>query len=148
MIMDRIRHWERYAGLDPKLARALRYLSEQPLASMDAGKHEIDEDMFVLIQRYDTRPSEACFWEAHRTYTDIQYMFSGSEHMGVAQVDDLQLVEDHLDEKDYAVYQGKGNRVAVQEGEFVVFFTHDAHMPCMAGDEPKSVCKAVVKVRL
>lgn len=149
MIMDVLQQSKRYSGIHPKLGEALDYLRTQPLASMEPGKYDIQgEDMFLLLQSYDTRPAEEGFWEAHRIYTDVQYMVRGAEKMGYAHVDSLTLVEDRLADNDYAVFTGQGNEVTVREGEFVVFFPHDAHMPCLAAGEPERIRKAVIKVRL
>lgn len=42
------------------------------------GRHEIDGDrVFALVQNYTTNPIEGALYEAHRRYSDIQFVFSG-----------------------------------------------------------------------
>lgn len=149
MIMDQLKNAGLYKGLHPNIDYALQYLQTHPIVDMAPGKYEIKgEDIFLLIQTYDTRSLDEGFWEAHRTYTDIQYIIEGSELMGVAHIENLKLTEDHLDEKDYVVLEGDGNFLKVEQGIFVVFYPHDAHMPCLFVDQPAQVKKAVMKVRI
>lgn len=149
MIMDHLNNASLYEPLHPGIATALAYLRSRPIAGLAPGRYDIEgDDLFLLIQTYDTRPMEQGFWEAHRRYLDIQYMIAGAERMGCAHADALRVTEDHLEEKDYRVLEGEGNFLTVKEGEFVIFYPHDAHMPCMAVDAPEPVKKAVFKVRL
>lgn len=148
MIIDRIDNLAVYERLGGRLGEALRYLRTQPIEALEPGKYEISgEDIFLLIQSYETRQPEQGFWEAHNKYTDIQCMLEGEERMGWAHRSRLRQTEDHLAEKDYVVLEGEGDEVLVPAGTFTVFFPEDAHMPCMAAGQPAYVKKAVFKVR-
>lgn len=115
---------------------------------MQPGKYEIEgDDIFLLLQEYQTKSEETQFWEAHHRYIDIQYMVQGSERMRYACVEELQQTEDFLAEKDYIVLKGNGHDFVVQEGAFALFLPQDAHMPCLYDKQPALIKKAVIKVK-
>ncbi|MDD9269570.1 YhcH/YjgK/YiaL family protein [Paenibacillus sp. GCM10023248] len=148
MIIDRLDHSHLYKDLHPKFNRAFKYLKEAPLITMQPGKYDIEgDDIFLLLQEYQTKSEETQFWEAHNRYIDIQYMVQGSERMGYAFVEDLHQTEDFLAEKDYMVLEGKGQDLVVHEGAFAIFFPQDAHMPCLYDEQPTLIKKAVIKVK-
>jgi YhcH/YjgK/YiaL family protein len=149
MIIDHLAYADQYQGLHPRLAQAFAYLREQPLAEMAPGRYEIEgDDMFLLLQAYQTRSAENSFWEAHRIYMDIQYMVEGAERMGYACANGMRIKEDLLQENDYAVLEGTGRDVVVEEGSFVIFFPQDAHMPCLSDREARVIKKAVIKIKI
>jgi biofilm protein TabA len=132
-----------------RFATAFEYAANNALAEMEPGKYEIQgTDLFLLIQSYETRPLDQGFWEAHRSYIDIQYMLQGTEKMGYAHTGHLTVTEDHLDDRDYQVLEGEGDFLNVKEGCFTIFYPDDAHMPCLAVDQAAPVKKAVFKIRL
>ncbi|TDF99751.1 YhcH/YjgK/YiaL family protein [Paenibacillus piri] len=150
MIIDHIRNAPLYYGVHDKFAACFEYLNNQEAGQLGPGTYELEgSELFLMIQSYRTRPEEEGFWEAHRSYIDIQVMLEGTERMGYAYAGQLATTEDHLDEKDYRVLAGKGDFVDVRPGSFVIFYPDDAHMPCMAtasGSAP--VKKAVFKIKL
>lgn len=149
MIIDDMRNAKVYSRLDERLAHALQYLTMNPVAEWKPGRYDIQGDnMFLLVQAYDTRTPEQGSWEAHRQYVDVQYMVEGSENMGYAPVESLRVIEDYREDKDYIKFEGAGHFFNVREGAFTVFFPQDAHMPCMAVDKPRPVKKAVMKIRI
>ena len=87
-------------------------------------------------------------WEAHRKYIDIQYVLSGRERMGYSNTGKLKALTQYDEEKDYALYKGKGEMLTFTSGTFAVFFPEDAHMPCIKAENNEEVRKVVVKVRL
>jgi YhcH/YjgK/YiaL family protein len=109
--------------------------------------YDIDGDtVFALVQRYDTKPREKGLWEAHRRYIDVQFVASGIESLGWAQLGNLTETQPYSAEKDCLLLAGSGDVVTARAGDFLVFFPEDAHMPCLAHDQPSPVLKVVVKV--
>ena len=83
LIIDALTNMEFYQGLDDQLYKGLAFLEESDAASLPVGSYEIEGDaVFALVQEYNTRSADECRWEAHYTYTDIQYVVAGSEKMG------------------------------------------------------------------
>ncbi len=134
------------SGLSKRLATGFNYLLTTDLAQLEVGKIEIDGDqVFALVQEYESKPMEQGRWESHVNYIDIQCVVEGEESIGYANVDDVELGE-YNEAKDRYVPQGEGSFVTVGAGMFGLFMPEDAHMPNMAVDEPAPVKKVVIKV--
>ncbi|WP_026562499.1 YhcH/YjgK/YiaL family protein [Bacillus sp. J37] len=146
MIIDKLSNAEVYYGLHPRIKKGLQFLINNDLNSLEPGKYEIEEDnIFVMIQEYETVDAEHGRWESHYKYTDIQYMIRGGERMGYANVEGLEVVEQHK-ENDLMFHDGSGDLLLVEQGCFAIFTPEDGHMPTLSIEEPKYVKKAVVKV--
>ena len=97
MIIDALVNMDFYKNLNESLYKGLRFLRETDLAVLPVGRYEIDGDaVFALVQEYETHLPEECRWEAHYTYTDIQYIVEGSEKMGWKALDGVVKTEDLL----------------------------------------------------
>jgi YhcH/YjgK/YiaL family protein len=104
------------------------------------------ESVFALVLHLETKPKKAAFWEAHRRYIDVQYIFEGAERMGRADIRALKPSAEYDAEKDLQKLKGRGDFFTVPAGTFAIFWPHDGHMPDVAVKEPKPVKKVVVKV--
>jgi len=152
MITDMLCNASSYHGLGERFAKAFTYLKETDLAALAPGKYAVDgEDIFVMIQEYETKDLSAGKWEAHKKYADIQYLLAGKERMGYAEIGGMGGCEDQTPAKDMLIYQtdnGTGTFVRHTAGQFSIFFPQDAHMPNIADGEKTANKKAVVKVLL
>lgn len=150
MILDTLANGHLYSPVHPRFAKAFEYLRSTNLASLSAGRQAIDgDDVFALVNLYDTKAVADSKWEAHRKYIDIQYMVSGTERIGVAPLADLEVTKTYDDKDDYLLLAGKGTMLQMRAGLFAVFYPHDAHMPNVSPAEtPVKVRKVVVKVRV
>jgi YhcH/YjgK/YiaL family protein len=150
MIIDRLEKASLYQGVHKRLAMAFDYLRKTELEKVEPGTQEIDgRKVYVMVQRYETKPMEKGRWEAHRKYIDVQYVHQGAERFGYANV--LDLKPGNYDEaKDFLSLEGegKGDFFLVRQGTFVILFPQDGHMPGMAVSVPQPVRKFVVKVAL
>lgn len=148
MIIDKLSNASMYYALSPRLERALRFLEVLDPATAATGRHEIaGEQVFALVQEYDSKPMAEGFWEAHRLYMDVQYVASGVEQIGYAHVDSLHSGE-YDAAKDFLPLSGEGQFLQVSAGFFMILGPQDAHMPGMAAGESVPVKKIVVKVRI
>lgn len=147
MIFDSIKNASLYANASGRLWAALEYLARTDFSNIQAGKHVIQGDeLFAMVQRYDSRPIEQGKWEAHRRYIDVQFLAAGSERMGIASLDSMAIKTPYDDQKDLVILSGQGELLTMQAGQFMVLYPHEAHMPCIAVDAPQAVTKVVVKV--
>jgi YhcH/YjgK/YiaL family protein len=147
MILDELRNAPLYRSISPRMAQALDFLQKTDFARLPPGKHPVDgENVFALVLHIETKPKKGAFWEAHRRYIDVQYLFEGAERMGRADIGMLKPCAEYDAEKDFQKLKGKGDFFTVPTGTFVVFWPNDAHMPDLAVQEPKPVKKVVVKV--
>jgi len=78
MILDRLENINYYKNLDENLTLGLEYLRDTDFSKLEMGKYEIKGDeVFAILQSYDTKEEVDCKLEAHKKYVDIQYMVSG-----------------------------------------------------------------------
>ena len=148
MIIDTLANLEFYKGLNEQLYEGLKFLKETDVTALPVGRYEIDGDaVFALVQAYETHLPEECRWEAHYTYTDIQYVVEGSERMGWKTLDGVVKTEDRP-EDDVYFFESEGDHFVLHAGQFAVFTPQDAHRPGMAVDEPAPIKKIVVKVAM
>jgi YhcH/YjgK/YiaL family protein len=149
MIFDKLKNTGLYYKISDKIKEAFEYLEKTDLKNIENGKYEINgDDIFVIIQEYQTKHPEEGKWEAHKKYTDIQYIISGEESLGCLNIDEFITDSDYDEEKDIVFGTGKGSFVTAKEGFFVIFTPEDAHMPSVCVTNPSYVKKAVVKVRV
>lgn len=83
MVFDNVKNSSLYDGLGERIQTALEYLRSNDFEKFEPGRYEIDgENIFAMVQSYNSKKMEEGFWEAHRKYIDIQYVFKGTERMG------------------------------------------------------------------
>lgn len=149
MIFDSIENAEMYYCLGERIKMGLEYLKSTDFDSLPEGKVEIDGDnVFALLQKYETKNSEVAKWEAHRKYIDIQYMADGAENIGFILADYLEILEEYDEKKDIEFLEGLGDYVQVNKGEFAIFHPDDAHMPGLKIRDNEAVYKVVVKIKI
>lgn len=150
MIFDNIKNRNLYAAISPRIKTALDYLAKTDFSSFKAGRIDLDgNNMFVLVQEYDSIPKEQGKWEFHNDYIDIQYICQGTEQMGFGNVDKMKIVTPYDKEKDIAFVSGEGDFATVGKGSYCIFFPKDAHMPKVAlNNKPVQIKKILIKIKL
>jgi len=148
MIFDQLRNSQLYFPLGERITKALQYLSQTDFTNVEPGTYEIDgENIFAIVQLYNTKPSSSAKWEAHKKYIDIQYIVSGKEKIGFTDSKKVIVLQEYHAGNDVTLYKGEGNFLTAVEGQFAIFFPTDIHMPQLAINIPHEVKKVVVKVR-
>ncbi len=130
--------------------RAFSFLSEQNLASLNPGRHELEgENLYANIEEYVTKNEEDTKYEAHKKYADIQYLITGEEKIGVVPLERTTITDLYNSEIDasFSIASIDNFRIAAP-GRFFVFFPNDAHRPGVKSGENQKVKKVVVKVRI
>lgn len=146
MVVDEIRNASVYYGLGPGIETALRYVRDTDFSGIEPGRYEIGGGCYAMVQDYTTAPREEKRWEAHRGYIDVQFVASGAEVIGYANIKALRVIEDYDAVKDVAWFEGDGSFVATGVGTFVILYPEDAHMPGVAVGTPEPVRKVIVKI--
>lgn len=151
MIFDNIKNAQTYFKLGANFKKAFEFLQNADM--MPLGRVEIEGDnIWANIQEYQTKLPQEGRLEAHRKYIDIQFIIKGEEKLGCLNI--AQTLEDtpYNTEDDVEFLKAKEgediNFIKAKEGDFLIFFGHDAHMPCICADVPKYLKKAVVKIRV
>jgi YhcH/YjgK/YiaL family protein len=146
MIIDRIDNAHLYYAVNIKFKWVFDYLHQIDADTISVGKYEIDgENMYALVQQYNTKLKEQGVWEAHRRYIDLQYVVQGVEGIGYANINHLRQ-GDYDSARDFLPLHGEGDLVTLRGGSFVILMPEDAHMPGMATISPALVRKIVIKI--
>ncbi len=148
-VIDNVKNAHLYYGMGAGLEKALKFIQKTDFSVLEPGKYEIDgSDIYALVQKYETKPLSEGEWEAHRNYTDIQYMVEGIEQMGYAWAGSLKVLKEYDSEKDFLLLDGSGSMIVFNSGTFAIFEPEDAHMPSITADTRMAVLKVVVKVKV
>lgn len=150
MIIDRLENVFRCNVLNAGIAKAFAYLQSTDLAAIVPGRYEIDGDnIFAIVQEYQTVSAEAEQVEAHKKYIDVQYMISGAEMIGHAILQDQIPSQVYEDTTDFMLFSEVPSFFSILEtGMFMIFYPTDLHMPCIKINEPATVKKVVIKVKV
>jgi YhcH/YjgK/YiaL family protein len=149
MIFDQLKNAHLYFVISDRVKKAFDYLVSTDFENLEPGKYEIDgENIYAIVQEYDTRPLTSSRWEAHKKYLDIQYMVNGKEKMGYSHKNKMIVTHEYNEGKDALYLKGDGNFLIAEAGYFAIFFPSDVHMPCIALNLSTPVKKVVVKVRV
>jgi YhcH/YjgK/YiaL family protein len=147
MIYDQLKNAELYFQVNERFQKAFEYLRSTDFNNVEPDKYTIDGDnIYAIVQHYDTKPITSGKWEAHKKYIDIQYIVSGKEKMGYSHKNKMIVTHEYNTEKDALYLKGEGNFLIAEAGYFAVFFPTDVHMPCIALNLSTPVKKVVVKV--
>jgi len=148
MILDLCEKWTDYAyGKEEILAEAFSFLASlEP--DCEEGKYEImGDDMFALVQSYDTKNIADCKLETHHKFIDIQTLLVGSERMFYSAVNSLENCDEYNSENDVAFYTYEADNAveyALTPGVFTIFFPNEGHMPGIAFNSGSAPVKKVV----
>ena len=150
MVIDVLKNWDLYSGLDEQFARA--FACHKRLVAEDApdGRYEFDGDrLFALVSTYSTGAAIEQRYEAHRRYADLQCLVEGSETIYWAPVEGLTPDGDYSPAKDIVFFNdAPGSALILHPGLFTLFFPVDAHKPACCVHQPERVRKVVVKIGL
>jgi YhcH/YjgK/YiaL family protein len=151
MILDQLGSALMYGGLGERISIGLALLNEDDVRNAAPGKYEVDgENLFYIVDEYETKPVQEGRLEIHRKYLDIQYIISGEECIGLAPLEELSEESPYDGKRDLAFYEYEPtmSRLVLKQGMFVIFWPSEPHMPGRSIGEPKSVKKIVVKIRM
>lgn len=147
MIIDVLENAKNYYGLGERIERALKFLEESDLETLECGIYYIDdENVYASVQQYETKSKEEKRWEAHKNYIDIQYIVKGEEVMGYTNVGNLTTTIEYSADKDVLFGTAQGGFLEAKEGTFMMFMSQDAHMPGVTLNETTTVKKVVMKI--
>ena len=150
MIYDKIDNLELYSGILDDIRRGLEYLQELK-PDIEKGLYELSSRVKAIVSEYTTKEDNEYGYEAHRDYIDIQYLISGSEKICCLPLEYLKETKPYNKEIDASFYVEKDvkpQELLLGNGYFAVLFPQDGHMPQLCVDEPSSVKKVVVKVKI
>lgn len=148
MIFDSLDNAAFYHQLSPHIKTGLKFLvNTKNLQDLTAGRIEIDGDnVFALVQEYDTKPFNVNMWEAHIKYFDIQYIVYGTEAIKVSRIEEMTPNTKYHTDGDYWLFSGEGNPLNITKNQFVILSPEDIHQPGIAiNGNIEKIKKIVVK---
>ncbi|GEO10200.1 YhcH/YjgK/YiaL family protein [Segetibacter aerophilus] len=149
MITDVIQNAHLYEGLNERFKRAFRYLHETDFSAIELGKHSIEgDDIFAIVNEFETKDKHECDGEAHKKHIDIQYLVKGTEMFGYAPLTTQKPVVDYDEANDVAIYREAVSYLKLEAGMFIIFYPTDLHQPEVREFEPVLVRKVVVKIKI
>jgi uncharacterized protein, YhcH/YjgK/YiaL family len=150
MILDSLAQASLYRPLGPRFAAGLDWLLRLDLSLPD-GRYAIEgDDVYALVQSYETQPAGEKRFESHRVYADIHYIVSGMERIDHAFQPELTPITDYDESKDFLLYADPAAATSLRlgVGSFAVFLPADAHRPGCTWEKTSQMRKVVVKVRV
>lgn len=129
--------------------KALNFLKHEDLNSLPAGVHELDsQNVFVKITEYNTKNREDVQFEAHKDYSDIQYVVSGAEYIEEANLSNAVLKVPYDSGKDIEFYAAEASESNIAKpGTFYIILPNVLHRSGIKVEESIPVRKIVIKVR-
>ncbi len=140
-----------YSGNKGRWEKVIHFMKSNNPASLELKRYDIDgENAFALVSEYITKNPEDALFEAHRKYIDLQYVAVGSELIGLAPLEDRELIlQEYNEEKDVEFFTVKNEKTLLATSEkFFIFFPEDAHKPCVKNTSNSLVKKIVVKIKV
>jgi len=140
---------EQYVKAPEIWKRMFSILKSGEFRDLAPGKHEVDGDnLFFMINQYETRDAETVRFEAHRKYIDLQYVFEGQELMGVSSAEYATETVPYSSDNDIVFYEvSKAEHFKATPSEFLLFFPVELHQPGVRVTEPVPVKKVVFKIK-
>lgn len=152
MIHTTIEEMKRYESLNPFFGKAFQAITAMSRETFEKGRHEVDGDnVFVNAIEYDTKPEDACIFEAHRKYIDVMYLYEGEEFIGYTPLKNLKNITMPYSEKDeclLAKLEPETMKIHMLPGDVCILFPEDAHAPSIEAGESVHVKKLIAKVLL
>jgi YhcH/YjgK/YiaL family protein len=149
MVLDHIENSKIYTGLGSSFKEVFEFIGKNHFEKILPGQYALKDDMYYMLQNYETKLESEGFFETHRRYIDLQYVVYGKERHDYAHFSTLKVRDPYDAGKDLVVYDGKGCGFILNQGFFVIYFPEDAHMPNLRIDnKPEKMIKVVVKIPL
>jgi YhcH/YjgK/YiaL family protein len=137
---------KQYAANKNLWDKAFEFLRTKDLSKLAVGDYKlVGDSAFVKVTYGPEKELDATKWEAHQKYIDIQYIASGKEKIGVAEITKATISAAYNEVKDAANYNVEGNFYVADPTTFFIFFPQDVHRPNIKVDDA-DVRKIVVKI--
>lgn len=134
------------------IKEAIEFLKKTDFSKIAEGEYDIDgRNIFYQVKDIMTKPVNEAKPEIHRKYIDVQFLYTGTERIGVVDDNGNNVVtEDYLIERDLLFYKDVENETFINmiQGDFCVFFPSDVHRPACEKDGQSMIRKVVYKINV
>lgn len=149
MLKQQVVNRDFYQFINEDFKAAFDFLQSYELETLEAGRIDINDRVYAIVQEYQTEPEDQVKWEAHKKYFDIQYVVSGAEKFLVIQKSKLTVSVPFDEAKDIEFFgetSESADSVILMPGDLVIVGPEEAHKPHCMLKESGSVKKIIVKV--
>lgn len=147
MILDKIENAHLYFGLSKRIKIALEYIQKTNFSLLENGNYDVvKNEVFAIVNSYDTILESEEKLEAHRKYIDVQFVYEGSEILGYLSKTNQKIYKKYDEVEDYELYDENKNFIEFNKGMFAILFPDDLHAPGIYLSESSKVTKIVLKV--
>ena len=150
MVFQNLKLQNKYDLENEEFQAAFQFLQREDLESLSEGNYPIlGEDVFAMVQSFETAPEEERRFEAHDIYFDIQYLLEGEERIDVIDRSSCEITE-NPEGKDICFLEPKSafSQMLLKAGDYLILSPEEAHRPAVAVQKPMPCRKVVVKVKL
>jgi len=152
MIITTLENLRRYNPMGASMEKAIDYIASLDTGNLQSGRYNVDgNDIYALVQCYDTKPYGESKFETHDCYADIQILLEGEELMYTADRKDMSNPTSYNSENDKTNYADNKEAMCthMKPGAVMIFYPEDAHKASIrVGEQPVAVKKLLLKVRL
>ncbi len=128
--------------------QAFEWLKTTDLDTIGPGTYIIEEgNVRAIVSEAPAPLLEKVKWEAHKDFSDIQYIVKGKAQMGVAPVSEASVTEAYDSAKDIGFFDVDGEYYTAEPGTFFIFTPEDAHRPGVHVEGYDTIKKVVLKIR-
>ena len=106
----------------------------------------VKDEIFAIVNRFETVDAKLEKPEVHRKYIDVQYVFEGEEVLGFAIRQSQDVYKEYNEDEDFELYDAELDYVKFNKGMFAIFFPNDLHSPSVHLEKSTTASKVVVKV--
>jgi YhcH/YjgK/YiaL family protein len=130
VIYDTIENLYKYLVYDNRFALVQAFLAEHDVSTLPAGSYPLEEGVTANVSDY--APGDGDKFEAHRKFTDLQYVVSGNEKIEVIPLADARESLGYQPDIEFFAAQASASKeLIMNSGSFAVFAPQDAHRPCI-----------------
>jgi YhcH/YjgK/YiaL family protein len=150
MVVDTLVNSEQYYVFGERFKKAFEFLKANDITKMEVGRYDIDgDDVFALVQAYDSKSIDNCGFEAHLKYADVHYVGEGFEYLGYGPIERAgEPITEYDPKADAIFYEKECQYVLLQKGDIAIVFPNDVHMPQRRALVEVPVSKVCIKVRV
>ena len=150
MIYDKIDNIDIYLGISEDIQIGLDWLRDVK-SDVEKGIYEINPHVKAIVSEYTTKEINDNGYEAHHNYIDIQYLLSGEEivySLPLEYLNEIKAYNKDIDAAFYVETDIKPQELQLGNGYFAILYPQDGHMPQLFVNNPVSVKKVVIKVKI
>lgn len=149
MICDDISNLNKYESINENIADIIKFLDSFDKSNFTTGRVDINNNLFVNIQTYETSTANERQYEVHEEYIDLQFIVSGEERIDYALNKEYKNPYEINKDGDYFLTKDidSYSSLTMKEDYFAIFFPGEFHKPgCSLNDDSK-VSKIVFKIK-